>query len=144
MSIQTGEGRKLLELFIIKHRGRFMASVEDSSRSRFLLCVRAVPCFETRSLFANSSSVILISRIGTVVFSLPHIIPPPSPICQKLLPPLPPTPRLHCCLYVHAGALRLLVRSSVKMFAIKSCCSYMVLLATDGVVTMNPPGNCGS
>lgn len=50
----------------------------------------AVPYFEMKALFANSSSAILISRIGTAAFSLSHIPPPPLPICQKLLLP-PPT-----------------------------------------------------
>lgn len=79
-----------------------------------------VPYFEMKGLFANSSSAIPISRIGTAAFSLPHHTPPLPFVKSYYCHPHPPTAS-----YTWTGAWRLLVRSSVKMFAIKSCCSYM-------------------
>lgn len=121
MSIQTGEGRKQRpELFIMKHHARLLWPAMRNPRGDVPFSVRAVPYFEMKGLFANSSSAILISRIGTPAFSLPHHPPPPFPFVKSYYchPPPPAS-------YTWTRAWRLLVRSSVKMFAIKSCCSYM-------------------
>lgn len=141
MSIQTGEEMKLLELFIVKHLECLMASVEDSTWSFFLLRVPfAVVSWKVCSPTTQAWALIpeLAWQHLVSLTSPPHL----SKVITILAQCWPA--RLHCCLQesVHAGAWRLLVRCSVKMFAIKSRCSYMVPIATDGVWTTYAPGNC--
>lgn len=97
---------------------------------------RAIWCFE---LFANSSSMSLNSKIGMAAFSLPHITPSFVKSYYHLgsvwtsPPAFLPTEK-HARWGLKAACL-------VKMFAIKSCWSYMVPIATDGMWTTYAPGN---